>query len=113
MMGDSLDDLVHLLSQEADEYGKLLALLSDEERALVQGRSADVAELTKQKERLALELKVLEEARQALIRRLAGPLGLPTGEVTLTRLIEAVPQNRAPALRDLRGRLTELMGRPR
>ncbi len=110
-MEDLFHDLVALLAQEAAEYRQLLALLEDEERALRSGDSGRVAELTKRKETLALELKVLEEARATLMERLSARLAMPVESVTLTRLLDIVPAALAPSLSELRDELTDLTGR--
>ena len=110
-MEDLLHDLVALLSQEAAEYRQLLTLLEDEERALLAGESGRVAELTKRKETLALELKVLEEARATLMSRLAAELAVPVESVTLTGLLDLAPASVVPSLRELRDELSDLTRR--
>lgn len=110
-MEDLLHDLVALLSQEAAEYRQLLTLLEDEERALLAGESGRVVELTKRKETLALELKVLEEARATLMGRLAAELAVPVESVTLTGLLDLAPADEVPSLRELRDELSDLTRR--
>jgi flagellar biosynthesis/type III secretory pathway chaperone len=110
-MEELLHDLVVLLTQEAAEYRQLLALLEDEERALIHGESGRVAELTKRKETLALELKVLEEARATLMDRLAAHLAMPVESVTLTGLLDLAPVTLTSSLHELRDELSDLMGR--
>lgn len=110
-MEDLLHDLVALLSQEAAEYRQLLTLLEDEERALLAGESGRVVELTKRKETLALEIKVLEEARATLMGRLAAELTVPVESVTLTGLLDLAPADEVPSLRELRDELSDLTRR--
>ena len=110
-MNELLEDLITLLSQESSEYKKLLDLLAAEESAVLQGKTETVQAITKQKETLALELRVLEEARATLMGRLAALFDEPVELLTLARLAEEAPVEHAPALKALQSELSELMGR--
>ena len=112
-MDEHLQDLIALLSQEASEYRKLLDLLNAEESAVLQGKTETVQEITKQKETLALELRVLEEARATLMARLAVLFGVPVETLTLSALVELGPDEHAEALKALQGELSDLMGKLR
>lgn len=110
-MNELLQDLITLLSQESSEYKKLLDFLAAEESAVLQGKTETVQAITKQKETLALELRVLEEARAALMGRLAALFEEPVESLTLTRLVEEAPVEYAPALKALQSELSDLMTR--
>lgn len=110
-MTDAVDELLDLLSEEAQELGRLLPVLEDQQRALLDGDAARVADLARRQEALAERLSGLEHGRRRLIARVAGDLGLPPGAVTLSALAERLPDPpaRLGALRnDLRAQLTRL-----
>lgn len=108
-MDELFQDLTLLLSQEALEYRKFLELLTAEEAAVLQGKTETVQEITKQKETLALELKVLEEARATLMGRLGVLFGQSSESLTLGVLIELGPEQYRPALLELRRELQDSM----
>jgi flagellar biosynthesis/type III secretory pathway chaperone len=110
-MDELFQDLTLLLSQEALEYRKFLELLTAEEAAVLQGKTETVQELTKQKETLALELKVLEEARTTLMGRLGMLFGQPSESLTLSVLIDIGPEQYRPALIELRQELQDSMAK--
>lgn len=64
--------LGEILAGEAVLYERLLAVLAEEERALVVGRLGVVAECVTRKENLVLEIRLAELARQAAVARRSG-----------------------------------------
>jgi flagellar biosynthesis/type III secretory pathway chaperone len=67
--------LAEILAGEAVLYERLLALLAEEEGALVGGRLAVVAECVTRKENLVLEIRLAELARQTAIARVTRDTG--------------------------------------
>jgi hypothetical protein len=61
-----------ILTDEAALYEALLALLRDEEAALIRGSSEVTAASLAEKEALVLRIRLAEIARQAAVRRLTG-----------------------------------------
>jgi len=61
--------LAEILAGEAGLYERLLAVLGEEERALVARRLSVVAECVTRKENLVLEIRLAELARQAAVAR--------------------------------------------
>ena len=110
-MDELFQDLILILSQEAAEYRKFLELLTAEEAAVLQGKTESIQEITKQKETLALELKVLEEARTTLMRRLAALLSRRAESLTLSVLIELGPEEYRSPLAELRAELQHSMAK--
>jgi flagellar biosynthesis/type III secretory pathway chaperone len=64
--------LADILAGEAVLYERLLAVLGEEERALVVGRLGVVAACVTRKENLVLEIRLAELARQAAVARRSG-----------------------------------------
>lgn len=104
-----LEDLTQVLKQETGKYEALLRLLRQERGLIVKGNLTPLAELVKRKETLVLELKVIQEARVALMTRLSAHYGIPLAELTLFRLAELVPALHATSYRALLIRLASLV----
>ncbi|MCZ7626142.1 MAG: flagellar protein FlgN [Candidatus Methylomirabilota bacterium] len=105
-----LEDLAHVLEQETEKYETLLRLLRQERGLIVEGDLAALSELIKRKETLVLELKMIQEARAALVARASVEYGIPLVELTLYRLADLIPASQAPSYRRLLDRLTLVAG---
>lgn len=104
------EDLAHVLRQEMSCYEKLLNLLRWEKEFLVAGDPEALSEQVKQKETLSLEVKVLEEARLGLMRKIGGHLGIEDGELTCSALTQLAPPSSAPFYEALLARFKQLIG---
>jgi len=85
-------DLLTILQQMVSHYHQLLELSEGERQVLAAASLPALLELTTQKETLLLELSVMEEGRQVLLRKLAEQLDLPISELTLGRLGGVAPE---------------------
>jgi flagellar biosynthesis/type III secretory pathway chaperone len=103
-----LEDLAQVLEQETEKYEALLRLLRQERGLIVKGDLGALAELMKRKETLALELKIIQEARGALMNRASAMYGIPLVDLTLFRLVNLVPASHTTSYRSLMDRLTLL-----
>lgn len=106
-----LEDLAHVLEQEVEKYETLLRLLRQERGLIVKGDLATLAELMKRKETLVLELKVIQEARVALMTRVSAMYDIPLVELTLFCLADLVPVSHTMLYRRLLNRLAVLVTR--
>jgi len=106
-----LEDLAHVLGQETKKYEALLRLLRQERGLIVKGNLQALGELVKRKETLALELKVMQEARVSLMTKTSAMYGIPMVELTLFRLADLVPASHATSYRGLLNRLVFLASR--
>lgn len=95
-------NLTDVLGHEADLYEGLLALLAEEEAALVAGNTRAVADCLARAETLVLKLRLLETSRQALVAQLTG-----RSDARLTEL----PASAAHALTPARERLERTLPR--
>jgi flagellar biosynthesis/type III secretory pathway chaperone len=85
--------LAEILRDEASLYDELLAVLAEEEGALVRGEAVVIAESLARKDNIVVKLRLLEHSRQATVTRLTGrpdtPLrnlpGASTGELAAAR----------------------------
>ncbi|MGB4780842.1 MAG: flagellar protein FlgN [Candidatus Methylomirabilis sp.] len=106
-----LEDLAQVLGQEAEKYEALLRLLRQERGLIVKGNLQALDELMKRKETLALELKVMQEARANLMIKVSVMYGIPMMEVTLFRLVDLVPASHTTSYQALLNRLVLLATR--
>ncbi len=106
-----LEDLAHVFGQEAEKYEALLRLLRQERGLIVKGNLQALGELVKRKETLALELKVMQEARANLMITVSVMYGIPMMELTLFRLVDLVPASHTTSYQALLNRLVLLATR--
>jgi flagellar biosynthesis/type III secretory pathway chaperone len=115
-MKQLVDDLMTVLMAEATELTALIPLLEQEEKALLRGDAATVADLTTRKEAVVRELRRLEASRRGVLTSLGASLGLAPERLTLSEVLRAVPSSasRLSAMRtDLRTMLSSLATRHR
>jgi hypothetical protein len=104
------DDLAQVLRQEMDCYERALDLLRGEKGLLIKGDLEALGEQVKQKETLGLEVKVLEEARLGLMRKIGALVELPERELTCSKLAELAPPCCTPQYQALLARFKQLIG---
>jgi flagellar biosynthesis/type III secretory pathway chaperone len=85
-------DLLTILQQMLNHYHTLLQLSESERQVLATASLPTLLELTTQKETVLLELSVMEEGRQVLLRKLAEQLGVPVAYLTLGQLGDIAPE---------------------
>ena len=101
-LNDILSKFFGLLEHEADLYQELLTLIEKEKQAVVATNLAELNETAKVKDNLLLKIRILDEQREHLLRKLADDLGHPAQALTLAKLsqfVEAPQANRIKRLR--------------
>ena len=101
--------LAAVLDAEHDLYELMRELLQEEREALLLLDAAALESLTLRKQALADEARVLEEGRQGLTRRLAGPLGLDAEGLRLSEICVRLDPH-ASELRRAHNRLLIVVG---
>jgi len=91
--------LAEIIRNETALYERLLGLLGEEEQALVNGRTAAVADCVTRKENLVLEIRLAEIARQTALGRLSREKGARADD------------DDDPEVTDARQRLREILPR--
>ena len=104
-----LNELSGLLHQETELYGALLALMDNEKQAVIATNSEKLNESTKVKENLLLKLRILDEQRFHLLRKVADLLGEPGETLNLKKLSQMVQAPHASRLERCRTRLVSLI----
>ena len=105
----SLRKLSNILGREHGQYTKLLELLSTQRQAMTSQDPESLNELLKYQGTIILELKALDEARTALMRKLAHSLHIPSSEPTLTQIAQCAEEPFASEYRDFAQRLREVV----
>jgi flagellar biosynthesis/type III secretory pathway chaperone len=106
-----LTELSGLLEQETDLYRALLAAIDKEKRAVIATNLDKLNETTKAKENLLLKLRILDEQRSHLLRKLAGVLGQPESALSLKNLSLMVEPPHASRLKRCRAELLSLIAK--
>jgi flagellar biosynthesis/type III secretory pathway chaperone len=85
-------DILTILEQMISHYHTLLQLSESERQILETTSLPTLFELTTQKETVLLELSVMEEGRQVLLRKLSEQIGTPVANLTLGQLGNIAPE---------------------
>ena len=93
-----LKDLVTLLRSELELYKNLLLVAKKKKPALIEGKLADIEELTKTEQILLLKVGKVEEGRQSLHLQLANHFSMPVEQLTISKLIEIIEEPWASAI---------------
>ncbi len=93
---NTLDGLVKILHEQLNGYERLFDLLKREKEAIIGFRPDEIEEISRTKDSLILQLKLLEEERQRLIRSLPFSEGRHLG---IHDLYLHTGDERLPALR--------------
>ena len=102
-------ELQGLLTQEIELHKYLLSLLHKEKGFLIDLSTDDILENTKKKETCTLKIKMLEESRAVLVKRLSQHFGVPSEELTLSKIISLTHEPHRSTLDDTRSTLTSLI----
>jgi flagellar biosynthesis/type III secretory pathway chaperone len=104
-----LDKLLGLLDQVSEIYQSLLAVMDNEKDAVVAADLKKLNEAAKVKENLLLKLRILEEQRMHLLKKLADQLNHPYQDLTLTNLSQLLKKPHAKQLKARSIRLLKLL----
>lgn len=87
---NAYDDFLDLLDGEATLYRALLSVLEEEKIAIISSNLVELGETGKEKEKLLLKIRTIEEQRQLMVRDLAESLRCSPHDLTITKLAEFV-----------------------
>jgi len=85
-----LNKLLQVLEGEKDLYRSLLSVLQQEKKAVINSNLNDLNESGKKKENLVLKIRILEEQRITLLKKLCEILELSHHNLTLRTLSDSV-----------------------
>jgi flagellar biosynthesis/type III secretory pathway chaperone len=91
-MEELLEKLLGVLTGETELYRGLLQLLQEEKKAVVCAELKGLNETGKEKESLILKIRILEEERVKLLKKIAAAVGSPSPSLTLNELARSVKE---------------------
>ncbi len=103
------DSLLTMLEREIPLHQELHAALKFERETLIRPSIESLNETNSRKETCLLKLRIIEEARMGIIRKIAARLGLPEREVNISRLGPLLDERRKLALSTVQDRLQNLL----
>ena len=106
-----LTELSGLLEQETELYQALLTAIDKEKQAVISTNLDKLNETTKVKENLLLKLRILDEQRTHLLRKLADFLGRSEDTLSLNNLSRMVEAPHASRLKRYRTLLLTLIAK--
>jgi flagellar biosynthesis/type III secretory pathway chaperone len=112
-VGGSVDALLAelrgILTREIELHKHLLSLLHKEKACLIDLSTEEIVENTKRKETCTLKIKMLEESRLSLIKRLSPHFSISLHELTLSKLISQLDEPHRSELEEVRSTLRSLI----
>ncbi|MDW7673261.1 MAG: flagellar protein FlgN, partial [Bacillota bacterium] len=102
---DALNNMVGVLREEVEIYRDLMMLVEKTNQALVKHNLEELNKMLDSQQLLLVQAGKFEERRQQHQQELAASLGMPAKELTLTKLIEQVPKEKAEQLKVLQNDL--------
>jgi ABC-type phosphate transport system auxiliary subunit len=103
-----VSQLIEVINKEILCLEKFLALLSEEQKFLVEDEVDSLRKSIEEQEKTIRDARKLEEARIKLTDSLAEKLKIDKGEVKLSKLIELVEESYSTKLRELQSTLSTL-----
>lgn len=91
-MEEILEKFLGLLTGETELYRSLLRVLQDEKKAVVNAALKGLHETGREKESLILKIRILEEERVRLLKKISAGLGCPSSRLTLKELAQQVQE---------------------
>lgn len=108
-MKREVNNLINILKRETNHYKKLFSLLKKEQDAIVKGEINSIVEAIKQKETITLELRIMEEARLALISKISNSLRISTDNLTIGKIIEVSETEQSENLKKIKEELCRML----
>ena len=103
-----LKKLIDLIEKECTLYFSLLELLQNEKEALVGSKIEELQGVIKGKESLLLKIRILDEHRNRLLKKIGELLGDNEKELTMTRLSSLVDEPFSSKLKNSSSKLLAL-----
>ena len=93
------DKLLEVLNKESDIYEGILKLSKEKTDAIVAGKISELESITRLEQSIILKLGKLERERESVVEKLAAGLKVKATEITLTNLINMLPEARQKNLK--------------
>ena len=96
-----LDQLLHVLNQEAELYQLMLVVIDKEKEAVIRSSLDSLAVAEAEKENILTQFRTVEEQRHLLVRSLSEELGYPVRDLTLSIISQNVGEPFACRLKQI------------
>ncbi|RKY62933.1 MAG: hypothetical protein DRP95_00250 [Candidatus Latescibacterota bacterium] len=108
-----LSRMVGLMEEEISAFKRLLDVLLEQRRTLVEGDEDGFLRSTQKEARILEKTKDLERKQKDVVRDLSELMDTPAEDLTLPKIISAVEEEYAQRLSELRGTLSGLLKKVR
>lgn len=109
-MNTSLTDkLLEVLNKESAIYEGILKLSKEKTDAIVAGKISELENITRLEQSIILKLGKLEGERESIVENLASGLNIKATDITLTNLINMLPEDEAKKLKNYQEGFAEIL----
>lgn len=109
-MNTSLTDkLLEVLNKESAIYEGILKLSKEKTDAIVAGKISELENITRLEQSIILKLGKLEGERESIVENLASGLNMKATDITLTNLINMLPEGEAKKLKNYQEGFAEIL----
>ncbi|MGI6668045.1 MAG: flagellar protein FlgN [Acetivibrionales bacterium] len=103
------EKLLEVLKKESAIYEGILNLSKEKTDAIVAGEISELERITKLEQSIILKLAKLEREREGIVENLAAGLDMEAADITLTDIINAMPEAEAKKLKDYQDLFARLL----
>lgn len=101
--------LGEVLEQEISLYENVLELSEKKTKVLVEGKVAELDNITKVEQALILKIRKLDGVREKIISEIADELKMLPGDITLTKLMKHLGKEDAKRFKAMQEKITGIM----
>lgn len=94
-----IDKLIEVLDKETSVYEGILKLSRQKTDVIIAGKVSELEGITRAEQSVIVTLGKLEEEREKLVEQVASQLNVKASDVTLSNLMELLPQEQAAKLK--------------
>ena len=103
------DRLLEILNKELTIYEGILKLSKEKTDAIVAGKISEIERITKLEQSIILKLGKLEREREGIVESLADGLDMKAADITLTDIINIMPEAESKKFKDFQDKFTKLL----
>lgn len=102
-----IDNLIKVFDYENKLYAQILEEAEEKTDAIVKGDVDTLQEITIKEQKIISELSKLNDAREQIVAQIARKVGKRPGELTVSSLVNILPEDKARKLSSIRDNLKE------
>ncbi len=108
-MDNLINELTDVLEKEAALYNELLSISRRKTPVLVEGKVAELENITKEEQSLVLQLSELENRREKLMEEVSGKMSIKPENLTVTELVKHVGNRQGERLDKVRKHILDVI----